>query len=221
MADTDYMYYGEMLDGDDVENAVEDTLRKYMNDYLGRWERKKGREVGLVKRPDMYPRNNAEDFASWPGHDFPVVLLVSPGLTQPPVKHVDVISTQWFVGVAAIALAGTREEASAISRGIGSACRSILLHHGGLLGFASGVTYVDERYDDLEIDDSRSIMASKLIFYVDVDRTADRMGGPPDAILTPDDDTPPTSEPPVPTVKEDGVSTQVIPASITTDIAVS
>lgn len=216
-----YQYYGEMADGSDVESAVEATLRKYLNDYLGRWERKTGRRTGSVQRPTKYIRNNSEDFTTWPGHDFPAILLLSPGLTEQPVKGNDSWSTRWFLGLACIALGDDEDEARAISRGVGSACRSLLLHHGGLLGFANGVTWVDERYDDLTYDDSRSIAASKLIFYVDVQRTASRFGGPPDGILTPGGGTPSPNEPPVPVVKEDGVTTTVHPALVDTSVEIT
>src|SRR3954469_11008205 len=92
---------GPIVTAHDVEQAALATLRKWASTYLGEAEDQHELTRGTLARPRSYTATNS--FDKWPEDQLPCVLLVSPGLAQPPnVEGNGRHRAQWALGVAAI-----------------------------------------------------------------------------------------------------------------------
>jgi hypothetical protein len=82
------------------------------------------------------------------------------------------------------ALITSRETTADLVELYTAAVRMAMLQHPSLDGLALGTRWIDESYDELEYDDSRTIAAGLVNFGVDIDAVVDAFGGP----KTPPDD---------------------------------
>jgi hypothetical protein len=163
-------------------------------------ERQSGRAPASLPRVRGWA--TAADFETWPEDQVPRVLLVSPGLLAPPIAdgHGTYRAT-WSLGLGVVVSAATMDETMVLAKLYTAALRVCLLQHQSLEGFAAGVEWLDENYDDLPSIDSRSLGAGQAIFAVTVDDVSRRWGGPPTPNEPPSPDTAPLpTDPDVTTV---------------------
>jgi hypothetical protein len=168
---------GPMISAYDVERAALDTLRKWIDTYLGEAEAQHGRARNSLPRPRSYTTSNS--FDKWPEDQLPCVLLVSPGILEPPQARGDgAIFAVFSLGVAAIVSTAQMADTEELAKLYVCALRTCLIQQRSLGGFASGTEWLDETYDDLPSEDSRSLGAGQAIFAVEVDAVAQRYHGP-------------------------------------------
>jgi hypothetical protein len=187
---------GKIVTGRDVELAALAVLKKWASTYLGEAEAATGRVRGSLPRPRAW--TTATEFEKWPEDQLPAVLLISPGLAAPPRADGNgTYRASFALGIAAIVSTSHMDETAALAKLYCATLRACLLQHQSLEGFAAGVTWADENYDDLPSIDDRSLGAGQAIFVVEVDAISTRWNGPihpsepptPDAAPLPDDPT--------------------------------
>lgn len=172
---------GRIVSGRDVELAALATLKAWSSTYLAEAERQTGREVGSLPRVRTW--TTSPDFEKWPEDQLPCVLLISPGLVDPPdADGAGKYRARFSLGIANIASTATADETADVAKLYCAAHRTCLLQHPSLDGFAAGVTWLDENYDDLPFDDTRSLGAGKAIFAVEVRDISTRYRGPQDPV---------------------------------------
>jgi hypothetical protein len=184
---------GKIVTGRDVELAALAVLKKWASTYLGEAEAATGRVRGSLPRPRAW--TTATEFEKWPEDQLPAVLLISPGLAAPP--RADGNGTYRASFALGIVSTSHMDETAALAKLYCATLRACLLQHQSLEGFAAGVTWADENYDDLPSIDDRSLGAGQAIFVVEVDAISTRWNGPihpsepptPDAAPLPDDPT--------------------------------
>jgi hypothetical protein len=172
-------------------------------------ERQTARPPGSLPRARAW--TTSPDFETWPEDQIPRVLIVSPGLLQPPASDgPGNYRATWSLGIGVIVSARTMDETMELAKLYCAALRACMLQHQSLEGFAAGVEWLDENYDDLPSIDTRSLGAGQAIFAVQVDDVSRRWGGPtsPDS-EPPEPDTTPLSTDP--TVEDVAVEVQRIP----------
>lgn len=204
--------FGPMKTGWDVEEAVEATLREWSLTYLAEVERRTLDENDEPIPPQSlqpirsYKRDN--EFRKWPEEQFPACVIISPGLAEAPVKEGNGQYRGIFtLGVAVATKGRKRPNVRKTSQLYAAAVRNAIIQHQDLGGFARGVEWVDENYNDTPIEDNRTLGAASVYFRVDVPELVTAFAGP---VVPPEDPYDvPTSWP---TVKEGGatVSTQRI-----------
>lgn len=181
---------GRIVSGREVELAALAMLKRWSSTYLAEAERQTGRPVGSLPRIRTW--TTAPDFEKWPEDQLPCVLLISPGLAQPPMPdgsgH---YRAQFSLGLATIVSAARMDDTAELAKLYCAVHRACILQHQSLEGFAAGVTWVDENYDDLPSIDTRSLGAGQAIFAVQVDGISTRWNGP----ATPSEPPTPDSEP--------------------------
>jgi hypothetical protein len=133
------------------------------------------------------PRNytNRNSFDALAGEEMPKVVVISPGLWDIPThpENDGYYAATWQVGVG-IAIAGrTEEEADRTVKMYGAAARAIVVQHQSLesstLGVC-GVSWLDENYDDLPLEDQFMNYKSVGIFLgVEVEDAVNRFTRPP------------------------------------------
>jgi len=170
--------FGTLVEGGAVEKATELTLKTWIDTYLAEVERQSARVAGSIQRPRSWI--NVSDFEKWQA--LPCIMIISPGLSDVPVRDGNgYYRAVWTLGIAAIISARTKEMALSLSRAYGAAIRGVMLQHRSLDGQAQGVSWLDERYDDLP-DDRRILTAVRLVFDVEMDKITSTKAGPVDPV---------------------------------------
>jgi hypothetical protein len=182
-----------IIGGDQVEEAIKDTLKYWMNTYIRQVEFQRGEDADAIPLPRSYEiTTDVDDF---PESQLPAVVIISPGLDGEPFKTGDGnYRAMWAVGVAVICSGNDRASTNKLSKIYGSVVRAILLQKNSLRGFAADTEWLDESYDDVPADAGRTLAAAQIIFRVSVDDVVNQYGGPgmsvPDEDIEPDEGDP-------------------------------
>lgn len=173
--------FGKIVIASQVEYAVRDILQLYFPTYLRELERQMEWEREALPTPRNYTVRNSLDVQS--GEEIPKVVVVSPGLWEPPevIEGEGYYVAKWQVGVGVAIAAPTEEEADAQAKMYGAAARAILLQHQSLeRDDVSGVFWLDENYDDLELDDQlANYKAAQVFVAVQMNEAVNRWMKPP------------------------------------------
>lgn len=200
---------GRIVTGRDVELAALAMLKRWASTYLAEAERQTGRPAGSLPRVRTW--TTAPEFEKWPEDQLPCVLLISPGLAEPPKPDGGgTYRAQFSLGLACVVSTAHMDDTADLAKLYCAVLRACLLQHQSLEGFAAGVTWLDENYDDLPSIDTRSLGAGQAIFAVEVDGISTRWNGP----VSPDSDPPANGTDPIPddpTVQDVAVDIQPVP----------
>lgn len=176
--------FGEIFVASELEEAVITTLKKWYPTYLRHVEEKLQLPVGKLVGPRVYTNRN--NFDAIPGDDMPMCVVISPGLHDEPItRERGKYTAAWSLGVGIAIAADTETKANAFSKIYGAAARAIVLHNSVKeTDFVTNVTYLDETYDDLPIEDQlQQYRAAGVYFAIEVENVVDKYRGPaePDA----------------------------------------
>jgi hypothetical protein len=168
---------GPIVSGHDVEQATLAVLRRWMPTYLAEAERQTGRVVGSL--PVIRGWTVATTFDKWPEDQLPAIVLISPGLASPPdADGGGEYRARFMLGAVVIVSAATEAATRELAGLYSAVMRACLIQHQSLEGFGLGVQWLDERYDDLNFDDGRSLAAGQVTFTIEVGGIARRWNGP-------------------------------------------
>lgn len=158
--------FGPLVTGADVENAARDTLKAWARDYLAWAERLTGRDPQALPLPRSWI--TSPDLERWPEDQLPSVLLISPGLAEPPTRdgrgH---YRAKFALGIAVVVSARDRAVTDELAKLYVAAFRAAILHHPSLGGFAEAVEWIDEAYDPLP-GRARQLAVGQAEFRVEV-----------------------------------------------------
>lgn len=180
--------FGNAISGGIVERAVADSLKIWMNTYLGEAERLEGYEPDTLERPlGIVTRS---EFEKWPEEQVPVILVVSGGLAEAPIRRTDgSYDAKWGVSIASICSAGDpdgfgQDATRRMSLAYALATRLAIGQHKMLKsdtypdGFANGSWWTDESYHDLPSITERAMGAARVTFAIGVDSVMTEYAGP-------------------------------------------
>lgn len=191
--------FGTMVDRTAVEEAVQAHLENWMPTYIAEVERQKGWAAKKLGPIVNYTFVSAA-FERWPEDQFPTILVMSPGLAEPPKAQGDgKVRAKWACGIAAITEGGgenSSADAKQTSGAYFAAVRGLMLQHPSVGGFSRGVTWTDERYDNVPTDAERSLATAYGMFTIEVAQALDRHAGTTEPL-----DEPYTEPDPWPTVE--------------------
>lgn len=169
--------FGPIVTGAHVEEAVIRLIRKWSGTYLAELERRNGLEAGQLARLRSW--QTAPTFDNWPEDQLPGCIVVSPGLDGEPIRRGDGNVTATFsIGLGFVVVAATQELSHRYAMLYIAAHRALILQKPSLEGFANGVRWVTESYDELPFDDVRSLGAGMGVFNVEVRSVVNTSGGP-------------------------------------------
>jgi len=173
--------FGKIVVATQIEYAIRDLLKLYFPMYLREIERIMSWEREELPTPRNYTNRNT--FDALPGEELPKVVVISPGLLEPPERVTgdgDYRAT-WQVGVGVAIAARTEEEADFQVKMYAAAVRGIVLHNKSMgRDDIVGVYWLDENYDDLPIDDQHAnYKAAGNFFGVEVEGTINTFMRPP------------------------------------------
>jgi hypothetical protein len=171
--------FGNITVASDVEYAVRDLLQKWFPTYLREVERQTGWEGEELPSPRNYTNRN--EFDALPGEELPKVVVISPGLLEEPThpEGGGYYRAVWHLGIGVATAAQTEEEADRKVKMYGAAARAILVQNQSVDGFAIGVHWEEEKYDDLPIEDQHAnYKAANIFFGIEVENAVNRWMGP-------------------------------------------
>jgi len=184
--------FGTIKHAGQIEDMAEDFLKLWTPTYLAEMERQLGLDSKSLPHIRAWTRIN--EFEKWPEDQLPTVLLICPGLAEPPIKDGSgAYRAKWALGVAVVVSASTERATRNIAGIYSAAIRATLLQHRSLGGQALGVDWTDERYDDLPSEDSRSLAAARQVFVVEVADVTNAKLGPDEVLVDHHDPYPPDS----------------------------
>lgn len=194
--------FGRIISDDQIENAVVDTLRKWMPTYLAEVERQRDLQPGFYQRPADSSYILHTDFDKWPEEMLPVVEVISPGVDDdPPRKGAGTYHANFMIGVICIVSASGQVESRRYAHRMGAAVRAILTQKASLDQQLDesvyGTAWLGERNNELPSDSERSIWAIRQLFLVQVSTVLER-GGPINPDPLPDPEAPAGDWPVVP-----------------------
>ncbi len=182
--------FGPIVSGHDVESHLVAVFKRWAGTYLAEKERQDGLEAGTLARPRSI--GVADSLDKFDEDQLPAIVLVSIGLAERPVKNGDgYYRGRWDVGVACICAARTGEESHASCQRYMAALRTLLIQRPSLDGWAAGIDWQGEQYDQLDFDTSRSLDVGLGNFWVEVAGISLANAGPP----TPSDPLDPDTAP--------------------------
>ena len=171
--------YGAITHGGLVEKAARDLLKPWMPAYLAEIERQLDRTPGSLPKPRSW--TNMIDVDRWPEDQLPCVVLICPGTYSEPISEGDgEHRVTWELRVATVVSGkpDARERMLDNAKIYAAAVRTCVLQHPSLGGFAQGVSWLGEAYDDIPIDRSRTLASGEVAFAVQVDDVASAFDGP-------------------------------------------
>jgi len=180
--------YGPIVTSPDVSDAVQSFLQLWMPAYLG--------EIGAQHKLPRSGDGSLPTIRQWAksssgldelieSFQLPACAIVCPGITGGIEERGDgSISAEFAVGLAFVVSARTQDETNTLLGYYVAAARSAVLQHKSLGGFATGVRWVDERLDQLNPIESRTLAGGEVNLGVRVNAVLNSHAGPP----TPPDD---------------------------------
>lgn len=158
--------YGPSFGRHHLRKAVEETIRKWMPDHLAEAERENGLKPRTLLNFKTFEHVN--EFRNWADDETPVCVIVSPGLSETKQKGGGEYTGVFDLGIAAIVGANNRENTDKLADLYGPVIRQLILQHADLGGVATGVDYVDEKYNDVPDGQDSPLSSAQVIFTVEV-----------------------------------------------------
>lgn len=190
--------FGAIKIADDLEMATRDTVQKWFKTYLRELELQSSEVQDVYPLPLRYLVSEHLDQES--ADALPAIIVVSPGLSGKQPRQEGDGSYRCFFSIAIGVFVGGKDRQSTkrLVRVYTAICRTIIMQHQSLGGYADGTTWLDESYDDnFRFTDTETIGAGQVVFEVEVAGVVSRYGGPAlyqEPEPEPDPDTQPGSE---------------------------
>jgi len=192
---TQYSNDSSLITRGQIENSMLKHMQDWLPGYLGRIERLNGL-TDHISPPKSWEVVN--EYTRYPEEAMPFIAVISPGISpgHPPRQDSDGWVTAWWL-IAVGAIVATRDERSAkdLAGYYGAAIRGAVMELPTLGGWAYGVEWTDEKYDDFPRVTERTMAAVRLVFTVEVQGVinvfgaqSNYLGGslpPPDPYVTP------------------------------------
>jgi hypothetical protein len=186
--------FGPMPSAADVWTAAQDTVRTWLGTYLRERERLSGRAYGALPNIKGWRVYTSQTLASDPGDQFPLCVIAAPGVPDPEtVSNDGVITGRFELGIMIVVSSGGGADATATTRlaaEYGAALRSLLTQKGTLGGVVDSTRITGERYDQVDYESQRTLVAAELVIRVRLSGLAQYGIGPTEPLadpLPPDD----------------------------------
>lgn len=195
MTMTTTQVFGRIVTAEQVEQAVIETLQLWLPTYLRQMEVVGERPDQSLRPPRHY--KTANRFENWPDDQLPVAVVVSPGLREAPRRlGSGEFNAKWTVGIGIVCSADNAQNTNSLAKAYAAAVRAVLTQKPDLGGFAAGVEWLDETYDDAPVEAGRTLASGQVVFAIQVNSVLDTFRGPVTPTVTPEANPPGWSTPP-------------------------
>jgi hypothetical protein len=193
--------FGPMYGAQSVQEAMYNTLQKWLPSYIAEINRQLGSNV----LTEPYEYRHQPQYRNLPKYATAAILVEVPSTIGVPSFYQDGIRTMWRAEVI-VYVYGTKDwqETQAMTSAYATAVRSAIIQNRGLGGLATTTLWEGEQYMEGEHSAGRTTGIAHLRFAVTVSSVLDPYGGFPDPQFAPTGarlgpstlppDTPPTVE---------------------------
>jgi hypothetical protein len=180
--------FGPLVAGSDIEDRLQATLQRWLASYLYEIERLHQITPGTLPAPRSWVRSSAIE--KFPEDQLPAVMIGSPGLTDAPVADgTGHYMATWRVLLGVEIVAGPNRRALELARLYTLALRGAALQQQqdpGVTGpSVVRIDWLDERYDELDTIDDRSVCVGICELGVQAAEVLRRAGGPLEPLIAP------------------------------------
>lgn len=181
--------FGPLVSGADIEDHLQQIITRWYPSYLYEVERHVGIQPGTL--PLLRGMARSSEIEKFPEDQLPVMIIGSPGLTDPPeVDGGGYYTAPWQVNLGVQIAAGPNRRALELARWYALATRACVIQQQQDPGVDSGMQVVrvdwrDERYRELDSIDDRTICVGVVEINVTVANVLQRGLGPLDPIIPP------------------------------------
>jgi hypothetical protein len=175
------MTAGPILTGAQLEAAAVTTTQTHLDSYLREMERQVGEDLNLdgAALPSVRSWTTGNSLDLLPEDQLPAVVCISAGLADAPTRAGGGLYTAtWALAFGVVCSANTQEQTNTLAKTYIAAIRALLIQHPTLGGYAQGLDWIDENYDELEIDDHRTLAAATATFNVEITSVTSTYGSP-------------------------------------------
>lgn len=167
--------YGPIFVPEDLEKAVRDLLVTWLPSYFFEIERQQGIDPSKIARPKTYLTSVEAD--SFPGEEFPVIIVVAPGTVGEPERLNGGEYAAWYqVTVACLVQTPNEVSTRALASYYAAAVRGAVLQHGSIDGNVAGTDWLGEEYEGTDRNRTRAAML--VHFRMKIEGIVDAFGGP-------------------------------------------
>jgi hypothetical protein len=190
--------FGEIIDGAQVEDIVENFLQRWLPIYLAELADQRGesRDIWLQEGPQgnwppSWSRKAQFDYTE--ETRLPAIITISAGIAGPPFHEGDgTYHATWMIGVAVLVSAKDQESTNLLVKRYGAAIRWMFIQHPSLEDpNVEGATWEDEAYDDIGVVQNRTLASARMVFSIQMKNVANSLAGP----VLPDDPPPDPTTP--------------------------
>lgn len=172
-----------MVTAEQVGDAVIATLRRWLPDYLGEMERRRGSGPASLPLPGSYQL--VADLEQLVARATPMVAIVLPGTSEITQQAGTRHAARWVTSAVAIVPADTADKASRLAMVYAATMRWALVQQGTLDGFAVATDWGEEEYLPLDLPDKRNVAAGRFEGEVEVADVLDAWAGPSEPSANP------------------------------------
>jgi hypothetical protein len=167
--------YGPIFPAHLLSNALADTVKLWIEEYLRETERQNGIDYEL---PSFASYNKRPQTERWIEEQLPALIFVIPGLAEVPVKDGEGNYTAAFRVGAAIFNIGQDKDNTDTNSKMYAAVRAILLQQSGLGGLSDGISWEGENYDQGPTEAGRTLGTAVVDFIVRIPGVVNKNAGP-------------------------------------------
>jgi|tagenome__1003787_1003787.scaffolds.fasta_scaffold20665158_4 hypothetical protein len=184
--DTRPSAFGALVAACHVETMIVEQLRKWLTTYLAEVDRAQGQPVGTLPAPRSYVVSS--DPEKMPEDQTPTVMVVSPGMTDPPqADGQGRFTARWQVNVGVQLAARGNALALRLARLEALAIRAVLVQQQTYDTLAvRRIEWLGERYDELDSIDDRTVCVALVELAVEISDVTTRHAGPLEPLLAPE-----------------------------------
>jgi hypothetical protein len=169
--------FQRIVTGRMVEAAVRDHCQRWSPDYVAEVSEQSGRD--RCDLPTFRSYLPALDLDKFEEDQVPACVIVAPGTMRPPAKRGHLWYVTWQLSIGCVVSGQDRDNTFELVPLYAAAVRALMVQHPSLgVDWVDGVSWLGERYDELDTDDSRTIAAASVTFAIDVPSAVDSRGGP-------------------------------------------
>lgn len=174
---SDLEVFGPLVIATDVEDAVEATLKLWMQTYLERMVRHIGKPAGWLSPPKSYTVSS--DFDHFPEEAVPAVLIICPNIDKPLMDGKREYRATFPIKLGIFVEARDRRSSERLAKYYAAALGELLLHKGSLGDFAIATTWEGDEYGTRVSDHSqRTFGSAEIKLAVEVRQVRKRLSGP-------------------------------------------
>ncbi len=171
------MSAGQIITGAQVEAAAIATAQDHLDSYLREMERQLDLTADTL--PSVRSWITTNELELFPEDQLPAVICVSSGTSGATTRGpLEAYTATWSIAFGVVCSANSQAATNTLVKTYVAALRAAIIQNPSLGDFAAGVVWLDESYDELNLDDHRTLAAATVAFDVQIESVTSIYGAP-------------------------------------------